>query len=135
MLKRYRTSSNGVDFDLVFYDPLTIISGESGVGKTLLFKALRNDSILGILDAICLNYESVTSNIIDITLNSAQNKIIVIDNADIILTVEQKFKISTDQNNQYIVFAHSIRGIHPGEKSIAELEVKYNKGKLNYILL
>lgn len=135
MLKQYKTSGNGVNFDLIFYDTLTIISGESGVGKTVLFKTLENDSILGNIDAICLNYDDITSGIIDITLNSTQNKIIVIDNADIILTPEQKFKISIDQSNQYIIFAHSIQGIHPGEKSIAELEVKNNKGKLNYILL
>lgn len=135
MLKQYKTSGNGVDFDLIFHDALTIINGESGVGKTVLFKALENDSILGNLDAICLNYDDITSGIIDITLKSAQNKIIIIDNADIILTDEQRFRISTDQDNQYIIFAHSIQGMHPSEKSIAELLVKNNKAKLNYVLL
>ncbi|MCI9502891.1 MAG: hypothetical protein HFG76_13030 [Hungatella sp.] len=135
MIKQYKTSNSGVDFTLIFHDTLTIISGEAGIGKTILFKALENDSILGNINAICLNYDDITSGIIDITLKSSRNKVIVIDNADVILTAEQKLKVSMDQNNQYIIFAHSIQGMHPAEKSIAELEVKDNKGTLNYVLL
>ena len=135
MVKQYKTNTSGVDFDLIFHDALTIVGGESGVGKTLLFKALENDSILGSLDAICLNYDDITSGIIDITLKSSQNKLIVIDNANIILSPEQMFKISIDRSNQYIIFAHSIQGLHPTEKSIAELKVKDNKGTLEYVLL
>lgn len=135
MIKQYRTNYSGVEFNLIFYDTLTIIGGESGIGKTVLFKAIENDSILGDINAVCLNYDDITSGIIDITLNVSQNKIIVIDNADVILTPEQKLKVSMDQNNQYIIFAHSIQGMHPTEKSIAELEVKDNKGTLNYVLL
>lgn len=135
MIKRYKTKGNGVEFDLIFHDALTIITGESGSGRTFLFKILRNDSIIGLLDAICLNYEDIPSGIIDITLNSAKNKLIIIDNANIILTPEQMFNISIDNSNQYIMFVHSIQGIHPTERSIAKLKIKNNKGTLEYTLL
>lgn len=135
MIKQYNTSSNGIDFSLKFNDLLTIINGDSGIGKTILFKALEADSILGTLDAVCLNYDDITSGIIDVTLNNSKHKIIVIDNADVILTDEQRFKISVDKTNQYIIFAHSIQGLHPVKNSIAELEVKNNKGTLSYALL
>jgi len=135
MITKYKTNGSGIEFDLVFHDTITIIGGESGVGKTVLFKALENDSILGNIEAICLNYDDITSDIIDIILDSAKNKLIVIDNANVILTPEQMFKISIDKNNQYIIFAHSIQGLHPTEKNIAELKVKNNKGTLEYVLL
>lgn len=135
MIKQYDTSSNGIDFNLKFHDALTIINGDSGIGKTILFKALEADSILGKLDAICLNYDDITSGIIDTTLKNSKNRMIVIDNAGVILTDEHKFRISIDKTNQYVIFAHSVQGLHPVETGIAELKIENNKGTLNYVLL
>jgi hypothetical protein len=75
------------------------------------------------------------SDNINNVINTSKHKIIIIDNADLILDVTQRVKMSMDTNNQYIVFIHNIDGFKPIDKSIAELEVTNNVGKLVYPLL
>ncbi len=59
-----------------------------------------------------------------------RNKVVVIDNADSILTLEQRVEIALDRNNQYIIISHHSDGFCPGRNSLRELIVKNNKGKL-----
>ncbi len=134
-MSKYKTTSNKINFDLRFYDDLTLINGESGVGKTMLFKAIERDCLLDKTNLVCLNYDDIASGNIEHTLNTAQNKVIIIDNGDITLSIEQRVKISKDTNNQYIVFIHTTDGFYPNDASIADLVISGNKGKLVYTLL
>lgn len=135
LMSEYRTEDNGVDFDLKFYDRLTLINGDSGVGKTLLFKAIERDTLLLQTNIICLNYDDISSGNITHILDKTSGHVIIIDNADIALSLEQRIQISMDQKNQYIIFSHTTQGFFPNEKSIAELIVKKNKGILLYPLM
>ena len=105
------------------------------LGKTILFKAIERDSLLNGQRFICLNYDDLASGNIEHTLNTAKDKIIVIDNANIILNDLQKIMISMDMNNQYIIFSHSVNGFKPSVKGIAQLIVEGHEGKLIYPLL
>lgn len=107
----------------------------SGVGKTILFKAMERDSLLGSQNFICLNYDDLVSGNIEYTLNTAKNKIIVIDNANVVFNDLQKIMISMDINNQYIIFSHSVDGFKPSTKGIAQLVVEKHEGKLMYPLM
>lgn len=118
-----------------FKDSLTLIYGESGAGKTMLFKAIERDTLLENTNIICLNYDDISSGNIAHTLASAKNKIIVIDNADVALSLSQRMQISLDKENQYIIFTHSADGYKPGNASLAELVIKNGKGILVYRLL
>ena len=136
LLSKYKVKDSGINFDISLLDRLTIISGESGVGKTLLFKAIERDCILNSNNNfICLNYDDLASGNIEYTLNTAKNRIIVIDNANVILNDLQKILISMDINNQYIIFSHSVNGFKPSVKGIAQLIVEGHEGKLIYPLL
>lgn len=135
LLAEYKTRDNNVEFDLKFNDRLTLIDGESGVGKTMLFKAIERDTLLGKTDIICLNFDDIPSGNIKHTLESVKNKIIIIDNADVALSLNQRMQISLDIDNQYIIFTHSTYGYKPSKGSIAELVVKNGKGRLIYRLL
>lgn len=135
MIRKYNTKNCGVEFRLKFNTQITIIDGDSGIGKTVLFKALERDSLLKKINAVCLNYDDVTSGIIDITLRSKDSRLIVIDNADTILTDKDKLSIALNNTAQFIIFAHSIEGFPTSNQGIAELVVKNNKGKLVYPLM
>ena len=140
ILKNYKISAEGVKYNLIFYTDLTIIGGESGVGKTLLFKAFQKKAALGDERFVCIDINYVTNlknmnTTLDSVLSSANNKIIIIDNADVVLNTTQKLKIYMDTKNQYIIFAHGTDGFKPSASSIAELKVENNIGKLYYPLL
>jgi len=134
LLDRYQTKDNNVLFDLQFRDKLTLISGDSGIGKTMLFKAIERDVLLGKNMIICLNYDDIPSGNIEHTLNTVKNKVIVIDNGDISLNNMQKARVSLDNQNQYVIFAHSTDGFIPNEASIARLNIRNGRGRLEHLL-
>lgn len=133
LITQYKVSDNGIDFHLKFKDRITLIDGESGVGKTMLFKAIERDTLIKNSNIICLNYDDIPSGNIHHVLSTSKNKVIVIDNADVALSIEQRVQISTDLANQYIVFTHSTDGWLVGRNSLTELEISKGKGQLNYI--
>lgn len=135
LLTEYKTRDNNIQFNLQFNDRLTLIDGESGTGKTMLFKAIERDTLLGKTNIICLNFDDIPSGNIEHTLASVKNKVIVIDNADVALSLGQRMQISLDIDNQYIIFTHSTDGYKPSRGSLAELVVKNGKGRLVYRLL
>ncbi len=118
-----------VEFKLIFDDQLTLISGESGSGKSLMYKAFRyksaEDERIICFDGIDLTKKDITEEI-----SKIKNKVIVIDNADSILNMDQRADIALDNNNQYIIISHHSDGYCPGRNSLRELVVKNNKGKL-----
>lgn len=135
LMSEYKTKDNNISFHLKFVDKLTLINGESGIGKTMLFKAIERDSLLKPTNIICLNFDDIPSGNIEYTLNTAKGKVIIIDNADVALDLLQRAKISLDNNNQYIIFTHSTDGFIPSAGSIAELVIEKGKGFLDYIML
>lgn len=139
ILKNYKISTEGVQYSLTFYTDLTIIGGESGVGKTLLFKAFQKKAALGDERFVCIDINYVTNlknmnTTLDSVLSSANNKIIIIDNADVVLNTTQRLKISMDTRNQYIIFAHGTDGFKTNKNGLAQLLVENNKGFLEYPL-
>lgn len=134
-IKNIELKRNGIEFNIELKDNMVIINGESGVGKTILYKALQaeakhydNEKI------ICLNYNMPKEGI-ELLLNNSKGKIIVIDNTEMITSIAQRIKISMDKDNQYIIFSHTTDGFKPSASSIAELIVENNIGKLYYPLL
>ncbi len=134
MIKSYITKYNSVTFKLKFKSRIVVIQGDSGVGKTMLFKALKRDMLFGNNNMVCINYENAQPNILKHILKNNENKMIIIDNADILLIHEDKFKIAMDQKNQYIIFGREIDGFHLAKNEIAILRVNNNIGTLDYDL-
>ena len=139
ILKNYRISTEGVQYSLNFYTDLTIIGGESGVGKTLLFEAFQKKAALGDERFVCIDINYITNlknmnTTLDNVLKGISNKVIIIDNADVVLNTTQRLKISMDTKNQYIIFAHGTDGFKTNRNGIAKLLVENNKGFLKYPL-
>lgn len=132
IIENYTIGVHGIVFKLKFRDNLTLIDGDSGIGKTMLFKQIRNDALVNKPNIVCINKDNGTA--IDNILKSNKNKVIVIDNAEIILNMRNRLFVSLDKNNQYIIFTHTTRGYKPNKYSFTELVIEGKKGRLDYSL-
>ena len=73
-------------YDLVFDDRITLVGGDSGTGKTVLYEMLEDLRFTDEYKRIKLfNYKS--DNLLE-TLKQCRGNFIVIDNADILLNDE-----------------------------------------------
>ena len=86
-----------VDFE--FTNNITILTGDSGTGKTASFSFIRECAALN-PDILCLNYLDYQKDIREI-ISQVERKLIVIDNADILLDDDTRKHISLDGKNQY----------------------------------
>lgn len=126
-----RHTSSLIDFH--FTNNLTILTGDSGEGKTLVYTILREESAAD-ERLVCLNYLNIRDNILEL-LGRYTGKVIVIDNADILLTDEVRKYISTDISNQYLIIGRNpanllttkdnlfiLKAARKGEETIFSLE-------------
>ena len=131
--KKISLEDDNLTFNLVFHSSLTLIRGNSGIGKTYLFNMLAKEALLDAnSNIICLNYMDLKSGHIKMVLNAAKNKVIIIDNADVVLDDEDRMKINFDTDNQYILFMRKFGCLKPSGYSFANLVIDKNKGYLSY---
>lgn len=87
-------------YDLVFDDRITLVGGDSGTGKTVLYEMLEDLRFTDEYKRIKLfNYKS--DNLLE-TLKQCRGNFIVIDNADILLNDEIRRFINFEFSNQYM---------------------------------
>ena len=122
-----------VKFDLELSNDIVVIQGDSGVGKTLLCEAIRVEQEKKEKNM----YQDI--KIIDIrnkknikTILRGKNNLIIIDNADLILTDDLQYQISRDFNNQYIIMGRKEYDFHIPLFSFGELYIKDDEIKINY---
>ncbi len=98
-----RASLAGVDFDFNIKTGIVLIGGESGTGKTMFYTALSMQALVN-RDTQFAFFDCLNSNDIGNIIKMLKNKIIVIDNADVVLNKELANYIIRDDSNQYIIF-------------------------------
>lgn len=98
-----RASLAGVDFDFNIKTGIVLIGGESGTGKTMFYTALSMQALVN-RDTQFAFFNYLNSNDIDDSIKKLKNKIIVIDNADVLVKKDLANYIKHDSNNQYILF-------------------------------
>ena len=112
-------------YDLVFDDRITLVGGDSGTGKTVLYEMLEDLRLTDEYQAIKLfNYKS------DALLESMQQcrgRFIVIDNADILIDDEVRRFINFDFSNQYMLFLRNCDGLNVSDKSFKVLKLDNNR--------
>ena len=89
-------------YKLSFDDRITLVGGDSGTGKTVLYNMLEDLRLTEQYHAIKLfNYKSdqVVENI-----KKCRNCFIVMDNADILINDELRKFINFEFSNQYMLF-------------------------------
>ena len=83
--------------------------GDSGTGRTMVFSFIRECMAIN-PQIVCLNYLDYQKDIKEM-LTQMKNKMIVIDNADILLDDETRKFISLDENNQYLIIGRNPKNL------------------------
>lgn len=97
-------------YDLEFQDEITLVGGDSGVGKTFLYSVLEDIRLTEEYSAIHLYNYKTADRIKEIF--ELRNCFIVIDNAAIILNNELKRFINFEPSNQYMLFGRNCTGLN-----------------------
>ena len=112
-------------YDLVFEDRITLVGGDSGTGKTVLYEMLEDLKLTDEYHSIKLfNYKS--ENILE-NLEKCRNNFIVIDNADILIDDDIRRFINFEFSNQYMLFLRNCDGLNVSDKSFKVLKLEDNK--------
>lgn len=112
-------------YDLAFDDRITLVGGDSGTGKTVLYEMLEDLRLTDEYKAIKLfNYKS--DNLSE-SIKQCRDNFIVIDNADILIDdVVRKF-INFEFSNQYMLFLRNCDGLNISDKSFKVLKLDNNR--------
>lgn len=102
-------------YDLKFDDRITLVGGDSAIGKTVLYEMLEDLRMTEEYSAIKLfNYK--TDGLLK-QLRQCRNNFVVIDNADVLLDDEIRGFINFEFSNQYMLFLRNCDGLNVSDKS------------------
>lgn len=112
-------------YELSFDDRITLVGGDSGTGKTVLYQMLEDLRMTEQYSAIQLfNYKSYN---IQENIEKCRNNFIVIDNADIIINDSIRKFINFEFSNQYMLFLRNCDGLNVSNKSFKVLKLENNR--------
>ena len=112
-------------YDLVFDDRITLVGGDSGSGKTVIYEILEDLRLTDEYKAIKLfNYKS--DYLFD-SIIQCRDSFIVIDNADILMNDEIRRFINFEFSNQYLLFLRNCDGLNVSDKSFKVLKLDHNR--------
>lgn len=109
-----------ITIDFTFENNITILTGVAGTGKTMTFSFIR-ECEAGNPDILCLNYMNTLEEI-EVNIFLAERKLIVIDNADVLLTDKIRKHISLDDKNQYLIIGRNPKNLFTTKDNFYELE-------------
>ena len=112
-------------YDLVFDDRITLVGGDSGTGKTVLYQILEDLRLTDEYKAIKLfNYKS--DNLLE-SMKQCRDSFIVIDNADILIDDDIRKFINFEFSNQYMLFLRNCDGLNVSDKSFKVMKFDNNR--------
>lgn len=112
-------------YDLVFDDRITLVGGDSGTGKTVLYDMLEDLRLTDQYKLMKLfNYKS--DNFLE-SVKQCKGNFIVIDNAEILIDDEVRRFINFEFSNQYMLFLRNCDGLNVSDKSFKVLKFDNNR--------
>lgn len=102
-----------------FTNNVTILTGAAGAGKSMVFSFIREHAAIN-EQLACINHLNYEEDIINIITN-AEGKMIVIDNADILLSDDIRKQISLDGKNQYLIIGRNPKNLFATRENLFEL--------------
>lgn len=119
VMERFTTTHTSFVVDFTFTNNITILMGDSGTGKTAAFSLIKECMVMN-PNIFCLDYFDYQKNIKEI-LNQENWKLIVIDNADILLDDATRKYISQDDKNQYLLIGRNPKNLFATKENLFEL--------------
>lgn len=122
VMDHFSTIHTSFIVDFTFTNNITILTGDSGTGKTVTFSFIKECTAVN-PDILCLNYLDYQKNIKEI-VSKAEGKLIVIDNADVLLDDDTRKYISLDDKNQYLIIGRNPKNLFTTKENLFELMSK-----------
>lgn len=119
IMEHFSTEHTSFVLNFNFTNNITILMGDSGTGKTAAFSFIKECMACN-PDIVCLNYLDYQKNIGDIIRN-AEKKLIVIDNADLLLDDDTRKYIALDDKNQYLIMGRNPKNLFAMKENLFEL--------------
>lgn len=119
VMDHFSTVHSSFLVNFTFKNNITILLGDSGTGKTASFSFIRECMAIN-PKILCLNYLDYQKNIKNI-ISQSEGKLIVIDNADILLDDETRKYISLDDKNQYLIIGRNPKNLFATKENLFEL--------------
>lgn len=119
VMDHFSTVHTSFIVDFIFTNNITILTGDSGTGKTASFSFMKECMAVN-PNILCLNYLDYQKNIKEI-LCQEKGKLIVIDNADILLDDDTRKYISPDDKNQYLIIGRNPKNLFATKENLFEL--------------
>ena len=98
-------------YDLTFDDRITLVGGDSGTGKTVLYEMLEDIRLTDEYKAI----------------KQCRDSFIVVDNADCMINDDVRRFINFELSNQYMLFLKKCDGLNVSDKSFKVLKLDNNR--------
>lgn len=122
VMDNFSTVHTSFIVNFTFTNNITILMGDSGTGKTAAFSFIRECMAVN-PKILCLNYLDYQKDILDI-ISQVEGKLIVIDNADILLSDDIRKYISLDNKNQYLIIGRNPKNLFATKENFFELVSK-----------
>ena len=106
-----------VDFN--FTNNITILTGDSGIGRTTVCSFIKECMALN-PNIMCFNYLDYQKDIASM-IKSIEGKLIVIDNADVLLNDDIRKYIAVDNKNQYLIIGRNPKNLFATRENLFEL--------------
>ena len=125
VMKHFSTVHTSYIVNFEFTNNITILTGASATGKTASFSFIRECMAVN-PDIVCINYQDYQKDIKKL-IASETGKLVVIDNADILINNEIRRFINFEFSNQYMLFLRNCDGLNVSDKSFKVLKQDNNR--------
>ena len=119
VMEHFSTVHTSFIVNFTFTNNITILTGLSADGKTAVFSFIIENMAIN-PPIVCLNYLDYKKDIKEILMQT-KGKLIVIDNADILLDDEIRKYISIDGDNQYLIIGRNPKNLFATKENLFEL--------------
>ena len=119
VMDHFKTVHTSYIINFNFTNNITILTGESATGKTAAFSFIKECMSVN-PDILCINYLDYQKDILDM-ICKVQGKLIVIDNADILLDDRTRKYISLDGKNHYLIIGRNPKNLFATKENLFEL--------------
>ena len=119
VMEHFSTVHTSYILNFDFTNNIIILTGLSATGKTASFSFMRECMAVN-SNIVCINYQDYKKDIKKI-IAAETGKLIVIDNADILLDDDTRKYISMDDKNQYLIMGRNPKNLFATSDNLVEL--------------
>lgn len=119
VMNHFSTVHTSFVIDFIFENNITILMGDSGTGKSASYSFIKECMSMN-PDIFCINYLDYQKDIGEM-IKSVTGKLIVIDNADVLLSDNIRKYIALDDKNQYLIIGRNPKNLFTTKENLYEL--------------